>query len=488
MDAGFTLARAHYIKLVILWLGFSLPIFLLCALIQYQLGWALILFVWWWFKPLYELPVIFYLSKALFSEPLSLRAAWKLALAQVGKLFLTYLTIARLSSGRSMTAGVVFLEQLPYNKRALRIQALKMLPTRHFALMFACVNIEIVFVYGIMTIVGALFFSETLSDMGLDTLLSMASESTPYSPWMLASSFTSIIAAALVAPFFVSGGFLIYINRRMQVEAWDIEHRFRRINPRNTATVASALLLGVCLSTSDPTIASDRAESLNSQADVAAEINNILALEDFGATKTRKVPKFKDDGEDDDDASNRDWLDWMNGSTSSSFAGFLKGLLYVLFVLFVGLLLYTLLQFKRPKHKAGNALSRVGRDGEDAKNHPLTQNLPTDIVMAAEHLLQSGERRQALSVLFRGALRSVMDEYDLKVSRGATESDCNRSVASVANENQTRTFFKLLSIWQKEAYANQPQQEQIISSLIEDWKLAFSNRPALKTDQIGDAS
>lgn len=487
MDAGFTLARAHYLKLVILWLGFSLPVFVLCALIQYQLGWTLMLFVWWWFKPLYELPVTFYLSRALFSETLTLSAAWKLAFSQLGRQFRTYLTLARLSSARSMTAGVVFLEQLPYKKRAIRIQALKVEPTRHIALMFTCVNIEIVFVYGIMTIIGGLFFSDAIADFDLESLTNLASATPQHSPWLLASSFTSITAAALVAPFYVSGGFLIYINRRMQLEAWDIEHRFRRINPRNTASLASALLLAICLSTSDPTIAAKRAQSLNSPVEVAAKVQDILAREDFGATKTRKEPRFKND-EDDDDPFDSSWRDWMGGSSNSSFAVFMQGLLWIMIVVFAGLLLYTLLQFKQPKRKAGNALSRGDRDGEDAKNHPLTQNLPTDIVAAAEHLLQSGERRQALSVLFRGALRSVMDEYDLKVSRGATESDCKSSVSSVANENQTQAFSKLLGVWQKEAYANQPQQEHIISSLIEDWKQAFSNHKTLRTNQIGDAS
>jgi len=488
MDAGFTLARAHYIKLVILWLGFSLPVFLVCVLIQHQLEWSLMLFVWWWFKPLYELPVTFYLSRALFSEPLSIRAAWKMTLSQLGKQFKTYLTIARLSSARSLTAGVVFLEQLPRKKRANRIQALMLVPTRHFVLMFACINIEIVIAYTLITIVGGLFLSEAMAEIDWEAFIYFASESQNLSPWVLATSFTTFIAALLVAPFYVAGGFLIYINRRMQLEAWDIEHRFRRINPRSAATAVSASLLILCLSTSDPTVAAERAQTLKTPAEVAAEVQDILALEDFGATKTHKVPKFKDAGDKPEDDFDSSWLDWMSGSSTSSFAAFMKGLLWIAAAMFVVLLLYTLLQFTPPNRKTPNALSRVGRDVEDAKSHPLTQNLPSDIAAAAEQLLQRGERRQALSILFRGALRAVMDEYDLKVSRGATESDCKLSVSTVANKNQTQTFSKLLGVWQKEAYANKPQQEQIISSLIEDWKKAFTEKATLNTNQIGDPS
>jgi len=497
MDAGFTLARAHYLKLVMLWLGFALPMFVLCAIVQYFVGWSWILLVFWWFKPLYELPMTFYLSRALFSENLTMRAAWKMTLSQLGTLFKTYLTLARFSPARSMTSSVVFLEQLPRKMRAKRIQALTMVPTRHFTLIYVCFKIEFVLVYGIITIFAALFLSAAFADIDWESLLYYAAESPQSSPWLLATSLTSLIAAALVAPFYVSGGFLIYINRRMQLEAWDIEHRFRRMQPRSSIALASAALLAICLSTSDPTIAAERAQSLNSPAEVAVEVQNILDREDFGATKTRKVPVFdkdkdKEEEDDDENSPNVDWikgfLKWMFGESTSSFAAFMKLVLWGAIGFFVVLLIYTLLQFKAPKRKTGKPLSRLGQDGEDAKSHPLTQNLPDDIVSAAEHLLQHGERRQALSVLFRGALRAVMDEYDLKVSRGATESDCKTSVSSVADENQTQTFSNLLKVWQKEAYANQPQQEQLISSLIADWKQAFTGRAQFVADQPGSAS
>ncbi len=487
MDAGFTLARAHYTKLVILWMGFSLPVFLFCVFIQVQLGWSLMLFVWWWFKPLYELPVTFYLSRALFSEPLSIRAAWKMTLSQLGKQFTTYLTFARLSTARSMTAGVVFLEQLPRQKRATRISTLMLVPTRHLVLLLSCLHIEIIISYALITVIGGLFLSEYMADIDWEAVILFASESQSLTAWVLTTSFTTFVAAALVAPFFVSGGFLIYINRRMQLEAWDIEHRFRRINPRGVSAALSVLLVCVCLITSEPTIAVERAQALKSPTEVAVEVQEILAQEDFGATKTRKVPKFKDDGDDDDDEPfDTSWLDWMGDGSASSFAGFMKVLLWLMIAVFAGLLIYTVLQFKQPNLKRANSLSRTGRDGEDAKSHPLTQNLPLDIVASAEQLLQRGERRQALSILFRGALRAVMEQYDLKVSRGATESDCKLSVSSVATANQQQTFVKLMGIWQKEAYANQPQQEQTIASLIKDWNHAFTGQPKPKIDQVGD--
>jgi len=36
------------------------------------------------------------------------------------------------------------------------------------------------------------------------------------------------VAVAFLEPFYVAAGFGMYINRRVELEAWDIEQEFRR--------------------------------------------------------------------------------------------------------------------------------------------------------------------------------------------------------------------------------------------------------------------
>jgi hypothetical protein len=36
-----------------------------------------------------------------------------------------------------------------------------------------------------------------------------------------------VVAVAIVEPFFVGAGFAMYLNRRVELEAWDIEQEFR---------------------------------------------------------------------------------------------------------------------------------------------------------------------------------------------------------------------------------------------------------------------
>ncbi len=480
MDAGFTLARAHYVKLVLLWLGFAAPVFAFCLFIQLWMGWSsvwsVMFFVWWWFKPLYELPQVMYLSKALFSEPVSLRAAWKMALSQFWLLFKTYLTLARLSTARSLTYSVVFLERLPRKQRAQRIQTLTMVPTRHYLLMMVCFHIEYILTYAIGVALVAIFAANMIDAIDwLEFFLEPDGEK--YAAWFATLSVLALLVGGLVAPFYVTGGFLVYINRRMHLEAWDIEHRFRNITPRTKLTQTLALILVSTLLFSAPETSyaqEQRSQSIASMQEVTDALSDILAHEDFGTTKTRKIPTFNRDDDDEYEESQflKDMREWLSDATGPM-AKFIKLLLWVIAVLFFLLLLHTIRRFRRPTLSTRTLTRGNNKDEAGAISHPLTQNLPDDIAGGAMQLLKKGDRRQALSVLFRGALRAVMNEYDMKINKGATESDCKVRVAEVASEQQVQTFYRLLGVWQQEAYANQPQQEQTIASLIQEWTQAF---------------
>jgi len=44
----------------------------------------------------------------------------------------------------------------------------------------------------------------------------------------LISSIAYVIAVLFLEPFYVAAGFGMYLNRRAELEAWDIEQEFRR--------------------------------------------------------------------------------------------------------------------------------------------------------------------------------------------------------------------------------------------------------------------
>jgi hypothetical protein len=44
----------------------------------------------------------------------------------------------------------------------------------------------------------------------------------------LVASIAYAVAVAFLEPFYVAAGFGLYLNRRVELEAWDIEQEFRR--------------------------------------------------------------------------------------------------------------------------------------------------------------------------------------------------------------------------------------------------------------------
>jgi hypothetical protein len=44
-------------------------------------------------------------------------------------------------------------------------------------------------------------------------------------------TFAYFVVVLFLEPFYVAAGFAMYLNRRTQLEAWDIEQEFRRAFP-----------------------------------------------------------------------------------------------------------------------------------------------------------------------------------------------------------------------------------------------------------------
>ncbi|MEJ2591922.1 MAG: DUF4129 domain-containing protein, partial [Candidatus Thiodiazotropha sp.] len=66
IDLGFMLARQWFVRLWLLWLAGALPFMLLLTLLPLPL-WAEGLLLWW-FKPMYEPPLLYWMGRRLFDE------------------------------------------------------------------------------------------------------------------------------------------------------------------------------------------------------------------------------------------------------------------------------------------------------------------------------------------------------------------------------------------------------------------------------------
>jgi hypothetical protein len=198
----------------------AVPVFLVCLAAYPLEPWLPALLVWL-AKPWLDQAILFALSRALFGEPTGPQDLWAertlLLRPNVLSLF-----VLRLSASRSFKLPIVQLEGLSGRARRERVRQLTL---RHRgvarAATLAFANAEL-----------ALFLSVLMLRVLLAPHISGVEGGWP--PGLeagkagLMSSIAYALAVAFLEPFYVAAGFGLYINRRVELEAWDIEQEFRR--------------------------------------------------------------------------------------------------------------------------------------------------------------------------------------------------------------------------------------------------------------------
>ena len=230
LDSGFTLARQWFPSLWLSWWLGALPLALLApALVGGRADlWVLVL---WWFKPLYEAPLVYWISRATFGERPALRDARAILKVAWTPRLLPYLLWRRLSPSRSFSLPIVLLEGLRGSAVRRRRQVLNEGDTTAAWLTLICYHFEAI-LWG-----GALLTLYFLVPQGLP-LIDLAAAVTDAQSWPYwLSSALGLVADSVIAPFYCCAGFALYIGRRTDLEAWDLELAFRRVaapavNPR----------------------------------------------------------------------------------------------------------------------------------------------------------------------------------------------------------------------------------------------------------------
>lgn len=176
-----------------------------------------------WLKPWMDRSVLFVLSRALFGQTTTFGDLWRARSAIWWHQLLRTLTFRRLSPWRSFTQPIHQLEG--QSGKALKQRCTQLLSGQRWdASLMQTVfgNLEFVLNAGVMSI--AIWVAPNGGGMGFLTWLTTTDG-------LLASLAGTLCYAAvvgLVEPFFVAAGFAMYLNRRVELEAWDIEQEFRR--------------------------------------------------------------------------------------------------------------------------------------------------------------------------------------------------------------------------------------------------------------------
>ena len=106
------------------------------------------------------------------------------------------------------------------------------------------------------------------------------------------------------------------------------------------------------------------------------------------------------------------------------------------------------------------------------------ETLPQDVAAVAGQLARDGKVLQALSLLYRGTLATLLHRDGVELAGGDTEADCLRKSRARVPAPVHAYFADLLSAWQQAAYAGREVPRTAVEALCAQWALHFSAQRA----------
>ncbi len=500
IDLGFGLVRCHWKAIYGAWMVSVLPFFLFVYVALQDLMW-LAPIVFWWFKPLYDRVVLHVLSRAIFDDRPTLRETLGALPGLLRTGALAQLTLLRIPNfTRSFNLPVWQLEGLRGKARRRRQGVLQM-RARSYAvwLTLVCVGFEIIAWLSIYVLIW--MFLPPHVEFDLPDF--MFEEQPEY--WVaLVQGLFYFLVVTLIEPLYVAGGFTLYLNRRTQLEGWDIEITFRRLARRlaalreNAAPALAAIGLGalLVLGSPQPVLADEPVEAASLGETVAdtrlppersAEIiKQVLASEDFGHTETVMRWRLKEEATDDKNQREDDpGLDPALGDLFEDFAQVMStitevALWFLLGVVILLLIIYRdrwLHLFTRGGRVSGDYTPPESLFGLDLR----AESLPADIAAEARRLWREGQHRAAMSLLYRGALASLVNREKLELHDSHTEGDILELARRALAGERHAYLAELTAIWQLIAYAHREPDLNRSGELLEQWSRYFGPRDGQAT-------
>jgi len=479
LDLGFALVREHAGSVYGTWLAAYLPI----AFLIYALLWEHPFIAWcvlWWLKPLFDRILLALLSRSLFGEPTGPRAIlgsprqWLL-----GTRLFSALTWGRFDFARSFHLPVHQLERTRGKAGRQRVRLLDR-DARGSAVWvtFLLLGVELFLVIAASLALALLVPVQ----VPIETLLENIFRSGVARDGALIGALLGTFATSLVEPVYVASGFTLYLQRRTMLEGWDIELRFRHLAERLAAPAASAAggvaaLLLACVLLPLPSVSHAQSEApaaapqKAAAKDPAKEIKAVLAQPEYGKTEMRKQLEYVGPKLDwKSDSKSKPWsFGWIE-DVARFLAGLARYATWILGGLALAVVLYLLARYARLRgFGAGQAERPDFLFGLDVR----PESLPEDVAGTAAALAKEGRTREALSLLYRGALVRFLDQ-GMEFLRGDTEGDCLRKVEHNARDTARQYFRRLVSAWQSLAYGHRPVGTEAVVALAGEWRREFA--------------
>jgi hypothetical protein len=430
------------------------------AFVVITLGWAFdalwaAMLALWWLEPLYDRVVLHILSRAVFGEvssAFSVLGAWR----SWSSGLLAALTYDRIDMARSFNLPVRQLEgQRGREARQRRRLLGRRARGQAVWLTLVWVHFEGALLWSAAAMTTLVLPAQLERSPGADEPLGGLLE-------MLqgASLEDALVYAAVILflePFYVAAGFGLYLNRRTVLEGWDIEVALRRIAERHGAAVLTLICLVfpvLLVFWPQPAAAQEK--------NPGQEIAEVLKGREFGYFRDtmRWQPR---DPPKPTQAKKADLTPWH--AIGYALARATEVFLWGAAAAALGYALWWL----------ARRLPRAAAPGRQAYRAPpalfglelAADKLPADVPAAAAALAGEGKLREALSLLYRGALSELVHKRGVELAASHTEGEAVRMAGMPF-------FSQLVDAWARCAYAQRFPSRQEVEALAETYREAFA--------------
>lgn len=491
MDLGHAMLRAWARPACGAWFATYWPAGILLLLLLWPWQEYAILVIWWW-KPFFDRVLLHVFSRRVFGAEAGLRETLRALPALLrGPGMLSGLTLRRLGMARSFLLPVWQLEEQRGAAARGRFRVLALRYRGYAAwLTFVCANLSGILLFGMIMLLAAMGPGDSAALSPGQWFGDDVSEARRF-----AANLMFMLAETLVEPLYVASGFSLYLNRRSELEAWDIELGFRRLAERRAAPapasralallVAGAAAFLLALPAAGPVAAQPAEEPEPPAALGAADpeaarpavrggpatparraIDAVLADPVFGQAKQdwrweRRTRPPADEG----------WGAWTKalGRALDFLAEVMKGFVWIV----AGLALAGALYLARrlwggwspaPRREAPEFL--FGLDLRPAA-------LPADVAAAARAAWAAGRGVEALSLLYRGALVALIHRHQVEFAAGDTEEDCLRRATGHLPAGAGACFADLVGCWGRAAYGHRLPPPEAMGALLDAWPRHF---------------
>jgi len=522
MELGNALVRRHARAIWGPSLLLGLPVF---AALN-ALGWALdrlwlAALLMWWLLPVFDRAPLFVLSRAVFGPAPGVRATCAALLRWGWRPLLGHLTWRRLSPWRAATLPVDLLEGLAGPPLAQRRRLLADGIGGHTLLLTVICQLFVLTLLVSLGVLVLIFVPTELLSESARAMWALVSEHPPR--WIqVLGNLAFWLALGLIEPFYIGAGFGLYLNRRTQLEAWDLEIAFRRLRARLAPAVmfvVGLLLAGLLLApmsashaqapaTDDgaaggtgPTIGapphrSDEDVGARTGEPPAADARQGAAGQGQDEAQRPTLPEVFATVEDDPafaGAVERAYADplldgkrvvtrWQRKDEAAQApsadpdAGALAVIARVLalfaeYGLWILLAILTAVLAATARHWWPWMRETLGPVREPreivVEEAPLLpEALPADLVASVRRLWTDGWRRRALALLYRGSVEAMATRAGVTLVPGATEAQCLSAARRMPDAEDRDAFAAVVRVWQQAAYGQRMPDEAGLEALL----------------------